>query len=282
MRRLYHTPLSIVAFLTASAAAACGGGTPDAADRIVVLVPFAAGERLTYGLYDSADVLVGRGELRVEASGDALALAQQYARPGEQPNDTSTVVVDATTLAPRSVERAISSEGHSYRATYAADGSSVALTRDDEKPRTLALPADAYDNESSLWLWRTIELRDGYRARYVSANPVERTRQVVSLTMAGRQRVEVPAGTFETWRLQVRNGRATRVAWIHVDPPHELVQWDNGTLLFKLEAAALAALPQAPAPRGARPGLLGHQQLAQRAVLGPGAREPLARECRVD
>ena len=223
--------------LAALAAGACSGGTPDAADRIVARVPFASGERMTYALHDSAGALVGHGVLSVTAHPAGLALGQQYARPDEQPNDTSTVVVEATTLAPRTVERIVASDGHTYRATYAADGSDVALVRDDEKPRTLSLPSDAYDNESSLWLWRTAELREGYRARYVSVNAVERTRQVVSLTVTGRERVEVPAGTFETWRLQVRNGRATRVAWIHVDAPHELVQWDNGTLLFKLESA---------------------------------------------
>lgn len=228
--------LIAVALLAALAAGACGGGTPAAADRIVTRVPFAAGERLSYGLYDSAGALVGRGVLTVTAQPGGLALGQQYARPDEQPNDTSAAVVDATTLAPRTVERIVASDGHAYRATYAADGSDVELVRDDDKPRTLSLPPDAYDNESSLWLWRTAELGEDYRARYVSVNAVERTRQLVSLTVTGRERVEVPAGTFETWRLQVRNGRATRVAWIHVDAPHELVQWDNGTLLFKLEA----------------------------------------------
>jgi hypothetical protein len=46
----------------------------------------------------------------------------------------------------------------------------------------------------------------------------------------------VPAGSFDTWRLQVRNGRATRVAWVNIEAPHEVVQWDNGSVVFRLEA----------------------------------------------
>ena len=59
--------------------------------------------------------------------------------------------------------------------------------------------------------------------------------------MTGQQTITVPAGTFDTWRLQVRNGRATRVAWINVEPPHEIVQWDNGVLLFQLEQTSAAS-----------------------------------------
>ena len=44
----------------------------------------------------------------------------------------------------------------------------------------------------------------------------------------------MPAGTFETWRLQIRNGRATRIAWINIEAPHEIVQWDNGSSIFRL------------------------------------------------
>ena len=64
---------------------------------------------------------------------------------------------------------------------------------------------------------------------------MDRNQQTVILRVIDRQTVEVPAGTFEAWRLQVRNGRATRVAWINVDAPHQIVQWDNGSIVFRLK-----------------------------------------------
>ncbi len=70
---------------------------------------------------------------------------------------------------------------------------------------------------------------------------MSRSQITVRLSVAQQERVEVPAGIFETWRLQVRSGRATRVAWIGVDYPHPLVRWDNGEQIFLLEQSA--ALP---------------------------------------
>ena len=91
-----------------------------------------------------------------------------------------------------------------------------------------------YDSQSSLWIWRTIALGEGFEANYVSVNPRDASQVTARLVLVDRQTIEVPAGSFETWRLQVRNGRDTRIAWIHVEPPHEIVQWDNGTLFLRL------------------------------------------------
>ena len=52
-----------------------------------------------------------------------------------------------------------------------------------------------------------------------------------------RETIEVPAGSFEAWRVIVRNGRAIRSAWINVEAPHQLLQWDNGDLIFRLTAS---------------------------------------------
>ena len=106
----------------------------------------------------------------------------------------------------------------------------------EEDEREFRLSEHAYDNESSLWLWRTLDLAEGYEARYVSVNALERSQQTVNLRVIDRRTVEVPAGEFDVWRLQIRNGRATRVAWIEVAPPHRVVQWDNGVTLMRLEA----------------------------------------------
>ena len=98
----------------------------------------------------------------------------------------------------------------------------------------LALRAHAYDNESSLWLWRAIAFAEGYEQHYVSANPFERSQQTVDLRVPQRETIAVPAGTFETWRILLRNGRAVRTAWISVEAAHQVVRWDNGDLIFEL------------------------------------------------
>jgi hypothetical protein len=224
----------------------CSGGSTAAegdTEAVVSNVPFADGERFAYELRDDHGV-VGHGVLSVSRDGDALVLKQDYeeaAVPAGQKatSDRSTVAVDPVTLQPRSVERVVEQRESSdtYDGTYAADGDSVTMSKDDAKARTVELPANAYENESSLWLWRTLPFAKDYQARYVSVNVVERKRQTVELEVTGQQTITVPAGTFNTWRLQVRNGRATRVAWINVDAPHQIVRWDNGSTVLSLEPA---------------------------------------------
>jgi hypothetical protein len=221
----------------------CGGGINAASEAIVDQVPFADGERLVYTLHDDAGVVIARGSLTTRREGaDQFALEQSYEAGSTQSedagSDVSTVVVDAQTLSPSALTRTVNgaAEDLHYSATYAEDGRSVTIMHGTDEPRTLELPEHAYDNESSLWLWRTLAFADGYEQEYVSVNSVERTRQVVKVNITGRERVEVPAGAFDTWRLQVRNGRATRVAWVNVEAPHEVVQWDNGVVTFRLEA----------------------------------------------
>jgi hypothetical protein len=233
---LHTLPVRLAAFAFLAVLGACllacsGGGSASSSqveDPVVATVPFSAGERLTYELRDDTGV-VGRGTLTATRDGDQLLLAQEYleaaAPEGEQAtSDHSTVTVNATTLAPRSVDRVIQGRDDSdrYIGQYAADGSAVVLTQNDSKERTLELPANAYENESSLWLWRTLPFAEDYKSRYVSVNTVERKRQTVELEVTGQQKITVPAGTFDTWRLQVRNGRATRVAWINIEAPHEI------------------------------------------------------------
>lgn len=244
LSRLFGVAPIVLAACVLALAVACDSGS-SASDvettPIVANVPFADGERFTYELRDDRGVL-GHGVLTVKREGADLVLKQEYteasAPEGEKAtSDRSTARVDAATLAPRSVERTVEGRDDTteYAGDYADDGSSVHLSRDGAHERDVKLPAHAYENESSLWLWRTLDFAEGYKAEYVSVNVVERTRQTVALEVTGRQRTTVPAGTFDTWRLQLRNGRATRVVWVNVEAPHQVIQWDNGDVVFRLE-----------------------------------------------
>ena len=211
-------------------------------------MPFEDGERLVYELVDADGVVVGRGVFTTTARDDAFELIQTYdeaaAPSGERPIiDVATVVVDAATLRPRTSGRTIQrrdpSDDESYEATYGAGAAEAQLvitqvSGGDERTREVELRDHHYDSQSSLWIWRAIALGEGFEANYVSVNPRDASQVTARLVLVDRQTIDVPAGSFDTWRLQVRNGRDTRIAWIHVEPPHEIVQWDNGTLFLRL------------------------------------------------
>ncbi len=247
MRMRWTVALVASLALLGSACASGGAGSGDTED-IVRSVPFEDGERLVYELVDADGVVVGRGVFTTTARDGILELVQTYDEvetpSGERPIiDVTTVVVDAATLKPRSAVRTIQrrdpSDDESYEASYGAGGAEAQLvityrSGGDERTREVELRDHHYDSQSSLWVWRAIAPGEGFEANYVSVNPRDASQVTARLVLVDRQTIEVPAGSFDTWRLQVRNGRDTRIAWIHVEPPHEIVQWDNGTLFLRL------------------------------------------------
>ncbi len=241
---------AVLSVLLALAAGCVGDGSGDTSD-VVARIPFTAGERMAYELRDNTGEIVARGILSTHREGARLVLEQAYRQLGEPQGvapatDTVAVTVDALTLKPSSGSRLItqrdpaddmSVEEYEWRYVAEQEHGALAVTRqraEKTEERDLNLREHHYDNESSLWLWRTLDLAGGYEARYVSVNHLDASQQTVTVRVTRRETLEVPAGTFETWRLLVRTGRATRVAWISVASPHELVQWDNGSLVFRL------------------------------------------------
>lgn len=52
--------------------------------------------------------------------------------------------------------------------------------------------------------------------------------------MRGQEQVEVPAGAFNTWLVEITTDQGTQSIWYQVDAPHTLVQYDNGTTRMQL------------------------------------------------
>jgi hypothetical protein len=58
---------------------------------------------------------------------------------------------------------------------------------------------------------------------------------VVRIEVAGREQLEVPAGTFQAWRLEIRSGSVRQVAWYADDERRHLLKYDNSQQVFLLE-----------------------------------------------
>ena len=243
--------LASVLALVALLLGGCAVGTSTVATSdVFAAAPWRVGERHEYRLRNSAGDEIGRGVLSTKQQGDRLVLEQAYteARADGAPpiTDAITLQVDAKTLRPvegaRETARrddtgkpVVTRTSWAYRA-----GERETLRAKVERPgastseRELAVRAHAYDNEAALWLWRGIAFAEGYDQAYVSVNPLDTTQQTVSLRVPQREQVEVPAGKFEAWRILLRTGRAVRTAWINTAPPHQIIRWDNGDLIFEL------------------------------------------------
>lgn len=253
MRWRAITPGLLVVAIVAAACA--GGGAAGGTSDVVARIPFSDGEQLVYGIHDDSGAVISRGTLTATEEDGRLHLEQSYVEVGapagaEPGSDAVKVVVDIDTLKPIGGGREIvgrEGEGDDevsierYEWIYSLDEEEPRLeiiyTQDGEQDTDeLLLREHVYENESSLWLWRTLDLVDGYQARYISVNALEGSQQTVELRVTQRETIEVPAGEFDTWRMRVRTGRATRVVWINVESPHQVVQWDTGSLVFRLES----------------------------------------------
>lgn len=214
-------------------------------DGVVARVAFVDGERYAYRLIDRDGLLAGTGTFTSTRDGETWVLTQTYRDPGGAVVDESTIVVDAATLRPRSMERAIPrAEGaESVTAIYEpnADGGSTVLAshlRDGEtRERTIDVNAHDYEDQSSLWLWRTLALGEGLNVRYTTVDPREGGRVTANVMQVDQQTLEAAGLTYETWVLQIRTGRETVNVWVHVDAPYEVIRFDNGRLFFELDSA---------------------------------------------
>ena len=229
--------------MIAAALTACAGGSSAETEPLEVQDVLIDGERLEYAVLDRRGAVVGEGTLTSSREADGWLLEQHYdgSAPAEgraAHQDTSAVATESALL-PFWSERTITGTNgtESYRMEYdleAEEAVSVVTSDGDEERHEVRLRTPIYDNESTMWLWRTLELGEDFEARYLTMNPLDRSQQSVALSVTDRVEVEVPAGTFDTWRLQVRSGRATGIAWIEVEAPHRVVQWDNGATTLQL------------------------------------------------
>jgi hypothetical protein len=200
---------------------------------VVAAIPWDQNESLQYVLKERGRD-VARGTLTIRVEGTQTRLGQRYTSGAN--SDEIEVVVDSATLKPVSSRRVITEpdDEEILEVTYTDEG---ALIRQGERQSGLSVPEHAYDNDTSLFLWRTIDFREGYEARYVTIITNRRSRQTIELRVTGKEEVTVPAGTFTAWRLEVEGANASQVAWYADTPARTLVKYDNdrGTI-FELEA----------------------------------------------
>jgi hypothetical protein len=215
---------------------ACSGASKVPASDVVSTVPWRSSESAVYVLKQTnSGEVVGRTTLSVSSSGSNVELKQSFAN--DTASDVSTVMADPQTLKPVSGTRAIKNpkDERELQVTYSKEG---ALIKDGDKQSGISVPEHAYDNDTSLFLWRTLDFKEGYEARYVTVITNRRTKQDVTLKVRRKETVRVPAGEFTAWRLEISAEDANQVAWIADTPARTLVRYDNDRgLVFELEKA---------------------------------------------
>jgi hypothetical protein len=235
-------------------ASACfGSDSCSGCEDIVSGVPFSAGEVHTYQLQqngkDKADF-----KTTVTADGDNLVL-KQISTDDQGDSDTTAVTVDATTLKPKSGTRDVidSSQRTLLESAYEAiatdkcdTGTQITVTKSVFEPPTDAtpdsrrrvpkcFPEHAYDNDTSLFIWRTIKFEKGYTVTYRSWLTNQQGDQIVTLTVQDQEKVTTPAGEFDSWYVTIEADQTTQQAWFATTPDHRILRYNNENVTFLLK-----------------------------------------------
>ena len=224
--------------LLALALAACASETSILSGRdIVSRTPWEGDEEALYRLMDG-DEVKGSALLRIESRNGEFRFTQKF--ESEEFRDEVVAVADRETLQPQSVQRVIEGpEGERRWQVEYEGGRAVVMQRseDGERRDELTVPTHSYDSWTDVFLWRTIDFREGYEATYADVLSATLTKpQVITQTLkvTGKETVEVPAGSFEAWRLEIRSSDGTQRAWYADTEEQPLVRYDNGNLVFEL------------------------------------------------
>jgi len=216
---------------------ACSSGRsgPPASD-VAGTPPWPEDEIMTYRLVDDDGKQLAVGRLIVEVSQATGQTTLRQRFESETTEDSIDVVVDSRTLKPVSSRREIINDNPDdedlIEVMYTEAGASVTI---GDRQTGLSVPEHAYDNDSSLFLWRTLPFAEGYEGSYVTVITNRRSRQDVVLSVPRNETVTVPAGTFDCWRLEIATENARQVAWYADTPARPLIRYDNDRdVIFEL------------------------------------------------
>ena len=211
-------------------------------------------ERLHYDMLDQTDTKLGTLVMETVREDDRYRLSLEFSLESEEGpvRDVVTVWVDAETLTPVRYERNADSvaESLSANAVYvsSSDGEISAEIsveqidneeEDEDKRRelieeTLDVGQFAFDNDSSAWLWRSLDFMQDLELTYRSVNVIQQRSQLVQVAVRGQDTLRGPEGDVVVWQVVATPGVEVSRAWYEIEPPHRLVRWDQQPRRFIL------------------------------------------------
>ncbi len=238
LRRLrLLTGAVIVLGATAAAAAACdNAGLP--VTKVFEGAPWTGPETYTYRVTDRG--VKGAGECRLTTTIDSGAGHSRLERNCQKDvyRDDAVVEVDAKTLAPFTSSRTYvdGKKNQSVTHTVVYNAETASFKTDDgskqrETVRDLPRPTGGgaepgwYDDDELLWLARGIRLATGYESAYSHVINAGQPRILtVRVKVEGAERVSVPAGEFEAWKVRFDREQSVYFVWVEVAAPHRVLR----------------------------------------------------------
>lgn len=243
--------LLVSALGLAIVAAACFSGSDNAVEPtapVFLAPPWPPTEDLTYNVTRRGES-PGTCILKTEPAEAGRSKLSRLCGKDEF-RDDGFAVVDAETLRPFEATRVFADSKQNKRTTYTSSYADelVRFQADvngdiSETERELPLPGEEvtnpgwYDDESILWLVRGINLTEGYESEYTLVINAGQPRvHNVEVLVQAKERVSVPAGDFEAWKVRLRRGGSVNYLWIEAAAPNRLIRAAIEDVSYELRA----------------------------------------------
>ncbi|MCL6431493.1 MAG: DUF3108 domain-containing protein, partial [Anaerolineae bacterium] len=190
--------------------------------------PWQDGEVARYDILDGEGNRLGSATFSVAREGGGWVLSE--ADEAGAITQSSRVLVDAT-LRPVRGHKEIRAPGTEATVEYTYAGEDLkieAVVNGEQRAATVKVSENILDNDQLLMTLRAMRFAEGYEATTLVVVPANALRISTTVRVRGKDVVEVPAGTFESWRVELDFGQARQQAWYQVGAPHRMLQYDNG------------------------------------------------------
>jgi hypothetical protein len=213
------------------------GCAPAPGEAITIsAIPWPDEEEVSYIIQDQEENTIGSGNLTIAKEGESYILGQ-YWETGEV-KQTGSIRVASDDLKPISEQQTIlSSQGEiRINTTYTDNKLKIeAETPEGNQTVEIDVPEDAYDNDEVLFLFRAIPFEEGYQANYTNVVASAAQKPAVTITVIGKEQVEIAAELFDCWKLELSAAGQKIYMWYSIDSPHYLVKYDNGQSIILLQ-----------------------------------------------
>lgn len=195
-------------------------------------------ETSTYRVTNRADRIVGTAIFRVQAGSDGWTLTREINDAGVQ--ERATIEMRASGFQPVYSTLVRTANGSSQMVETHIAGSQVDITLTNYQGATVyervQVPSDIRDERTLLLILRALPLTQGYATRLNSFLPVVGHTERVTVQVRRQESVTVPAGTFDTWVVDLRSNERTTEVWVAMDAPFPVVKFIDGRsrALFEL------------------------------------------------
>ncbi|MFN8490214.1 MAG: DUF3108 domain-containing protein [Caldilineaceae bacterium] len=213
--------------------AACG--QPEMQPLSLDAMPWRSGETSSYQITDSNGAAAGTARYTITAgdpqsNAGGWTIQREIAAQGVQ--EVVIAQVDKDDLRPStSLLTRTSSQGKEIvKAIYTSDGVDLDLTSamNVTTNQHIAAPSDARVEATVLQLVRALPLAANYATRLNSFSPATGGVDRVTVLAVKEESIAVPAGTFNTWQVELDMGNSKTKVWIGRDAPHPLVKYIDG------------------------------------------------------